>query len=210
MSNLLQELNEDLNASVERTRHSLVEIRNGHGGAGAGVIVREDGLIVTNAHVIGRRSLKVTLPDKRTLPAQLLDFDREHDLALLAVDAHGLTPIELGDSAQLQSGEWVMAIGHPWGVAGAATGGVVIGSGAELPETRGRGGEWVAASLHMRPGHSGGALVDSHSRLAGINTMINGPDVGVAVPVDVVKSFLARTDKARPGHAPKPTDPVMV
>ncbi len=210
MSNLLQELNDDLTASVERTRRSLVEIRNGHGGAGAGVIVRENGLIVTNAHVIGRRSLQVTLPDKRTLPAQLVDFDREHDLALLAVDARGLTPIDLGDSKQLQSGEWVMAIGHPWGVAGAATGGIVIGSGAQLPERRDGRHEWVAASLHMRPGHSGGALVDSHSRLAGINTMINGPDVGVAIPVDVVKAFLARAQKAKPEHESPPAAAVIV
>ncbi|OGO40199.1 MAG: hypothetical protein A2Z03_01215 [Chloroflexi bacterium RBG_16_56_8] len=197
MSNLLQQLNDDLNATVEKARRSLVEIRNGHGGAGAGVIVRADGLIVTNAHVIGRRSLKVTLPDKVTLPAQLLDYDREHDLALLAVDAQGLTPIELGDSKQLKSGEWVMAIGHPWGVLGAATGGIVIGGGAAFLEMRGTGREWIAASLHMRPGHSGGALVDSESRLAGINTMINGPDVGVAVPVDVVKEFLARAEKVK-------------
>lgn len=70
MSNLLQQLNDDLTATVEKTRRSLVEIHNGHGGAGAGVVVRADGLIVTNAHVVGRRGLNVTLPDKRTCPAQ--------------------------------------------------------------------------------------------------------------------------------------------
>ncbi|MBI4787486.1 MAG: trypsin-like peptidase domain-containing protein [Chloroflexi bacterium] len=194
MSNLLQQLNDDLAATVEKARRSLVEIHNGRGGAGAGVVVRADGLIVTNAHVIGRRHLQVTLPDKRQLPAQLVAFDRDHDLALLRVEQDGLTPIELGDSKQIKAGEWALAIGHPWGVNGAATGGIVIGGGAEFPEMRGSGREWIAASLHMRPGHSGGALVDSQTRLVGINTMINGPDVGVAVPVDVVKEFLARKD----------------
>lgn len=202
MSNLLQQLNDDLTATVEKTRRSLVEIHNGHGGAGAGVVVRADGLIVTNAHVVGRRGLKVTLPDKRTFPARLVAFDRGHDLALLAVDADGLVPIELGDSKRLKPGEWAMAIGHPWGVAGAATAGIVISSGADLPEIRGTGREWVAASLHMRPGHSGGALVDSEARLEGINTMINGPDVGVAVPVDVVKEFLAQAVKTMQAHEP--------
>ena len=170
MSDIIQELNDAMATAVEGARAALVEIHNGHGGAGAGVVVREDGLIVTNAHVIGRRGLKVKLPDRREFPAQLLAYDRDHDLALLAVDAEGLTPIALGDSKQLRPGEWVMAIGHPWGVAGAATAGIVIGTGADLPEMRGAGREWIAASLHMRPGHSGGALVDDRGRLVGINT----------------------------------------
>lgn len=210
MDNLLQQLNEDLATTVDRARQSLVEIRNGHGGAGAGVIVRSDGLIVTNAHVIGRRALKVTLPDNRTLPAQLLQYDREHDLALLSVEAQGLTPIELGDSNQLKSGEWVIAIGHPWGVNGAATAGVVIGSGSEFPEMHGGGREWVTASLHMRPGHSGGALVNSEARLEGINTLINGPDVGVAVPAHVVKEFLAQAEKPKQSPEVHPVEGISV
>jgi serine protease DegQ len=181
-----------LTAVVEKARRSLVEIHNGHGGAGAGVVVREDGLIVTNAHVIGRRGLKVTLPDGQQMPAQLLAYDRDHDLALLAVEIDELTPIEMGDSKAIKAGEWVMAIGHPFGVAGAATAGIVIGSGAALPEMRGAQREWVVASLHMRPGHSGGALVDDQARLIGINTLINGPDVGFAVPSHVVQAFLAQ------------------
>lgn len=210
MDNLLRQLNDDLMATVEKARRSLVEIRNGHGGAGAGVIVRADGLIVTNAHVIGRRGLKVTLPDKHTLSAQLLAYDRENDLALLAVDADGLTPIELGDTKQLKSGEWVMAIGHPRGVAGAATAGIVIGTGAEFPEMRGTGREWIVASLHMRPGHSGGALVDSEARLVGINTLINGPDVGVAVPVHVVKAFLAQVEEIKRARKPHHVESMLV
>jgi S1-C subfamily serine protease len=80
-------------------------------------------------------------------------------------------------------------------VTGAATGGVVIGVGAEWPEMPRSGREWVVVSLHLRPGHSGGPLVDTQGHLVGINTLMTGPDVGVAVPVHVVKAFLRQTLK---------------
>lgn len=191
MNNLIQQLNDEISGAVEDVRRSLVEIHNGHGGAGAGTIWRADGLIITNAHVVrGRRGLKVTLPDQRTLPARLLAHDDQHDLAALSVDATNLPTIQVGDSRLLKAGQWVMAIGHPYGVAGAVTAGIVIGEGAQLPEIAASGREWIAVSLHMRPGHSGGALVDIDGRIVGINTMITGPDVGMAVPVHVVKAFL--------------------
>jgi serine protease Do len=188
MSNLLQQLNNDMSTTVSNVRHSLVQINNGRGGAGAGTIWHEAGLIITNAHVAQRETLKVSLPDERTLSARLLAYDVERDLAALAVDANDLPTIELGNSKQLQPGQWVLALGHPWGVPGAVTAGVVINTGPppEIP-TR---GELIQVGLHLRPGHSGGPLVDVHGRLVGINTMIAGPDVGLAIPVHVVKAFL--------------------
>ncbi len=201
----LQQLNDDLGAKIEQRARSLVEIRNGHGGAGAGIIVRADGLIVTNAHVIGRRGLKAQLPDGRTLPARIIAYDRDHDLAALSIDADHLPAIEFGDSKNIQPGQWVMSIGHPWGVTGAATAGIVIGSGAEFPEFQTGGREFVVASLHMRPGHSGGAMIDSAGQVVGINVMINGPEVGMAIPAHVVQKFLkeiGRVERARePRHA---------
>ena len=210
MNNSIQQLNDDLAANVERARRGLVEIRNGHGGAGAGIIVRADGLIITNAHVIGRRGLKATLPDGRTLPARLVAYDRDHDLAALAVDADNLPAIELGDSKNLQPGQWVMAVGHPWGVIGAATAGIVIGSGADFPEFNTGGREFVVASLHMRPGHSGGPMLDSEAKLIGVNTMINGPDVGMAVPAHVVKKFLRELGDAPAARRPQHAESMMV
>ena len=188
MSNLLQQLNNDMSTTVSNVRHSLVQINNGRGGAGAGTIWHEAGLIITNAHVAQRETLKVSLPDERTLSARLLAYDVERDLAALAVDANDLPTIELGNSKQLQPGQWVLALGHPWGVPGAVTAGVVINTGPppEIP-TR---SELIQVGLHLRPGHSGGPLVDIHGRLVGINTMIAGPDVGLAIPVHVVKAFL--------------------
>jgi serine protease Do len=189
MSNLLQQLNEEMSAVVDKVRPSLVQIRNGRGGAGAGTIWHADGLIITNAHVIQHHPTpNVILPGGETLPARLLAQDTGRDLAALVVDATGLPTIELGQSHQLHPGQWVLAVGHPWGVLGAVSAGVVIAMGPppEIPHR----GEFVQVGLHLRPGHSGGPLVDGEGRLVGINTMISGPDVGLAVPVHVVKAFL--------------------
>lgn len=199
MSELLQQLNHDLADVVTRVQCSLVQVLDGRGGAGAGTIWHADGLIVTNAHVVRRDGSKqVALPDGRILPAQVIARDDERDLAALVVEADNLPTIEPGDSGALKAGQWVMALGHPWGIKNAVTGGVVIGAGANLPELAGTGREWVAVSLHLRPGHSGGPLVDTEGRIIGINTMMTGPEVGVAVPVDVVKRFLRRAFNAAP------------
>jgi S1-C subfamily serine protease len=187
---VLPELNADLADTVDRVHRSLVHIQNGRRGNGAGTIWHPQGLIVTNAHVAGRGPLKVGLRDGRTLPAKILAQDPNRDLAALRVEASDLTSVQLGDSQRLRPGEWVMAVGHPWGVVGAATAGVVIGVGTERPEGQFDGRDWVVVSLHMRPGHSGGPLVDVRGRLVGINTMISGPDVGMAIPVHVVVEFL--------------------
>ena len=200
ISNVLQQLNRNLADVADRVRGSLVQVNVGRRSVGAGTIWHSQGLIVTNAHVVGggRRShqsgqsLRVTLPDGTVQPTRLLAKDTSLDVAALMVEADNLNPIELGESKDLQPGEWVMALGHPWGVSGAATGGVVIGSGLDLPERPPGEREWIAVSLPLRPGHSGGPLVDVHARLVGVNTMITGPNVGLAVPVHVVKRFLHR------------------
>jgi serine protease Do len=83
-----------------------------------------------------------------------------------------------------------MAIGHPYGVVGSATGGVVIGMGRQWPEMGPTRRDWIAVGLHMRPGHSGGPLVDVRGRLLGVNTMINGPEVGFAIPSHVIVETL--------------------
>lgn len=188
--NFLQDLNEEQSALVERVQSSLVEVSNGREGFGAGVVWQPDGLIVTNAHVIRRHPLHVKLRDGRTLDARLVAYDQENDIAALATDATNLDAIELGDSQSLAPGQLVLALGHPWGVPRAVTAGVVIGSGARLPESPRVNREWVAVSLRLRPGNSGGPLVDARGRLLGINTMMTGPDFGMAVPVHVIKRFM--------------------
>ncbi len=187
--NLLQQLSAEISAVVDRTRRSLVQITNGHlAGNGAGIIWRSDGLIITNAHVVRRRSVNVTLPDGRKLPAKILAHDPEKDIAALKIEAGDLPAIEVGDSEGLRPGEWVFAVGHPFGVKGAATAGVVIGSGSNLPEQRGR--DWVLVNIRLRPGNSGGPLVDVHGRLVGVNTIMTSAESGGAVPAHVVAGFV--------------------
>ena len=190
MQTLVQQLNEELADSAEGLRRSLVQIRNGGRGAGAGTIWHSDGLIVTNAHVVGRGPLKATLADGRTLPARLLARDTDLDVAALAVEATDLPTVAVGETTSLEPGQLVMALGHPWGVVGAVTMGVVVGVGSDLPEMPQSKREWIAVSLNLRPGNSGGPLVDVQGRLVGINTLMTGLEVGMAVPVHVVKRFL--------------------
>ena len=187
---MLQQLNLEMSGLVEVVRQSLVRIHYGGRGVGAGSIWHSSGLIVTNAHVVGHGPMKVSLPDGSDLPAKLLARDDRQDVAALSVDAEGLPAIAVGESRNLLPGQWLLALGHPLGVPGAAAAGVIIGSGGDLYEAPGPGREWIAVGLSLRPGHSGGPLVDAEGRLVGINTMMAGPDVGMAVPVHVVKDFL--------------------
>ena len=194
MTTLLQQINDELGGLVSGVKRSLVQVKSGERGGGAGSIWHPDGLIVTNAHVVRTRTPQVVLPDGTRLAARVLAHDRHLDVAALSVAETGLPSIELGDSRTLQPGQWVTALGHPWGIHAAATGGVVIGVGPDLtemllempPDDR----ELIVVGLQLRPGYSGGPLVDDQGRLVGLNTMMVGPEVGVAVPVQVVKKFL--------------------
>jgi serine protease Do len=187
MNDLVDRLNRELADVTEQVKSSLVQISNNHQGMGAGIIVADDGLILTNAHVVRERSLQVELPDHQRLPASLLMHDRERDLALLKVEAGGLTAILLGDEAQPHAGQLVLALGHPWGIPGVVTSGIIIGGGTSLP---GMEQEWLAVNLRVRPGNSGGPLVDGHGRLLGMNTVMAGSEVGLAIPVGIIRRFL--------------------
>jgi len=189
---VFEQLNAALADVLGNVSASVVQVRDESRGAGAGTIWQSDGLIITNSHVVARGPLKVALYDGRVLDARLLARDEQHDLAALSVDAHDLPTIELGSVRKLHPGQWVMALGHPWGIANAATGGVLIGVGRPIPEMQVTSGDYVVADLHLRPGNSGGPLLDAHGRMIGVNTLMTGPGVGVAVSVDVVKEFLKR------------------
>lgn len=190
MSNLLQQLNLELSDIVSRAKRSLVKITNGNQrGVGAGTIWHADGLIITNAHVVQRRPLDVVLPDETRFSATVLAHDPETDLAALSINAQNLPTVELGNSTELQPGQLVLALGHPWGVAGAVCAGPVINVGPP-PEIPRLARDFIQAGLQLRPGHSGGPMIDVKGRLVGINTMITGPEVGLAVPLHTVKEFL--------------------
>lgn len=192
MSLVAQQLNDEIADVVANVQKSVVQIRDQSRGAGAGTIWHADGLIVTNAHVIHHGPLQVALSDGRVLTARLLARDDDRDLAALSIEADNLPVIQPGSGRNLHAGQWVCAVGHPWGVANAATGGILIGVGKHVPELPAAKNDWVIADLHLRPGNSGGPLVDVEGRLIGVNTMMTGMGVGVAVSVDAVKDFLRR------------------
>lgn len=194
---ILAQLNRDLTDVTTRAQSALVAIHNARG-HGAGTIWQADGLIVTNAHVVARtRQPVVSLPDGEKLPAKIIAQSETHDLAVLAVEANGLPTIPVGSSRALKPGDWVTAVGHPWGVRGAATGGIVVSTHEALPEIRSDHEDWLAMSLHLRPGHSGGAVIDSAGQLVGINTLMAGPEVGVAVTSHAAAAFLKETFRPR-------------
>jgi len=178
-----------LSEVTARVQHSLVSIRDGRRGMGAGVIWREDGLIITNHHVVAHRKPQVLLADGRELAAQVLALEEDFDLALLKIEAQNLPAALVGNSRGLRVGEFVLAVGHPWGQKGFVTGGLV----SALSKAQSRGGrrvDIIRSDVGLAPGNSGGPLVNASGAVVGINTMIVGGDQGVAIPSHVAVSFV--------------------
>lgn len=197
MESLLQQLDREMGELVERASKSIVQVRNSQGGAGAGSVWHSDGLIITNAHVVHEDSPTVVLNDGREFPARVVARSETHDVAALSIDAQGLEAMPIGNSLDVDAGQWVVAIGHPWGMVNAATAGVLIGLESESRSGGDPSKQWSAVNLPLRPGNSGGPLIDAEGRLIGINTMMNGPDIGMAVPVHEVKRFLDQELKTK-------------
>lgn len=186
-------VNEDLHGLSSLVRQWTVELttRDGHG-KGSGVIWHPDGLIITNAHVLGdAHRARVTYGDGREGEAQVLVRDDRRDIAVLKADSTGHPLVPFGNPAALRPGSIVLALGHPWGIAHAVSLGVVHAI------TRDRRGEprHIAADVRLAPGNSGGPLVDATGRLVGINAMIVG-GLGVAIPINVVERVLHRAAAA--------------
>lgn len=168
-------------------------------GSGSGVIIREDGYIVTNNHVIeGATKIEVTLNSNQTYSATLVGTDPATDVALLKIDATGLPFIPFGDSSKLRLGEWVIAIGSPYDLRSTITAGIVSAKGRSMPNYTGefKIESFIQTDAAVNPGNSGGALVDKAGNLVGINTAIisqTGSYAGYsfAVPSDIVKKIVS-------------------
>lgn len=173
-----------LSALAGRLREITVQVHGEPAGVGSGVLWSHDGLIVTNAHVV-RGRVSVVRAGGRAVPALLLARDPEHDLAALAIDAHGLAAAEIGDSDGLRVGQLVVAAGNPLGLAGAVTAGLIHAIAPRRPA----GPRLIQADLRLAPGNSGGPLADAHGRVIGINAMIAG-GLALAVPSSLVARFL--------------------
>jgi serine protease Do len=225
-SRTLGELSSSLEALVERVRPSVVQIFSTSYGTseesdsanaanllskqratGSGVILSEDGLILTNNHVV-RNALKIEvklhnpnraghMPDS-TLSAKLVGVDREADLAVIKIEKTGLPKLPLGDSSKLRQGQFVMAFGNPLGLEGSVTMGIVSSTARSLKLDDPM--SYVQTDAPINPGNSGGPLVDSEGRVVGINTFIltqsgGSEGIGFAVPSNVVLSSYSQIIK---------------
>jgi serine protease Do len=186
----LEQLAQDAAGVAERARQTLVAVVQRERGVGSG-IVWAPGWVVTSAHVARTNRLSVRRGSGQALTAKVRAHDAELDLAVLELEDDLGSPAAIGDSTALRTGEWVFAVGNPWGVPGGITGGAIIDPAA------GREGGWLALGLHLRPGHSGGAVVNARGEVVGVNTMMNGPDVGLAIASATVKRFIAEAGLAR-------------
>ena len=170
-------------------------------GSGSGVIIRQDGYIVTNNHVVqDATQISVTLNNNEQYDATVVGTDAATDVAIIKINANGLPTIPLGDSDQLRLGEWVLAIGSPLGaqLRSTITAGIVSAKGRSMPDGSGefKIESFIQTDAAVNPGNSGGALVNKKGELVGINTAIvsqTGSYTGYsfAVPVNIVKRVAA-------------------
>lgn len=166
-----------------------------HHGIGTGVIVREDGYILTNSHVIdGADSVQVTLSTGETLEAEIVGRDQKTDVAVLRVDRDGLTPARLGNSDTVQVGQWVVAIGSPFGLAQTCTTGIISAKGRANVGVADYE-DFLQTDAAINPGNSGGPLADLDGNLLGINTAIVSRSggfmgVGLAIPINMARGVM--------------------
>jgi serine protease Do len=158
-------------------------------GIGSGFVVAGDGYVVTNHHVIdGAEKVTVRLHDRREFTAKVVGSDAQSDVALLKIDAAGLPTVKVGKSADLKVGQWVFAIGAPFGLDRTATQGIVSALGRQLPSDNYV--PFIQTDVAVNPGNSGGPLFDTAGRVVGINSQIfsrSGGYMGLsfAIPIDV-------------------------
>ena len=178
-------------------------------GLGSGVIVGQDGYVLTNHHVIdGADRIKVDLNDNRTLEAKVVGSDPPSDLAVLKIEASGLPVLALGDSDRTRVGDVVLAIGNPLGVGQTVTMGIISAKGRQTGLSNGSFEDFLQTDAPINQGNSGGALVSTNNELIGINSQILSPSggsigLGFAIPSNMARRVmeqLINTGKVRRGQ----------
>ncbi|MDP5100827.1 MAG: trypsin-like peptidase domain-containing protein, partial [Nonlabens sp.] len=185
----------DFTEAADRTIHAVVHVKNTTSasgaitmqdlmygrtpsreavGTGSGVIITQDGYIVTNNHVIAKsKNLEVTLNNNKSYPAKLIGTDEKSDIALLKIETDEELPyITFGDSNQTRIGEWVLAVGNPFNLNSTVTAGIVSAKGRDLAGDGSQIQSFIQTDAAVNPGNSGGALVNTRGELIGINTAI--------------------------------------
>ena len=201
-------LNDHMNALAERLKPALVQVRVRRAAepqtegeqpatpeerrtSGSGVMIRKDGYLVTNEHVVAdAETIQVKLADGRRFTGRLVGKDERVDLALVKIEATGLPVAALGDSNRLRVGEFVLALGQPFGLEQSVSFGIVSRKGAPLMVAA-PGFDFIQTDATVNPGNSGGPLVNMAGEVIGINSMAarNGT-IGFAIPINLVKGLL--------------------
>jgi S1-C subfamily serine protease len=175
--------------------------------AGSGVIVDGDrGLVITNFHVVqNAQAVEVGLKDGRKLPADPVALDPQLDLAVLRINASHLPTLRLGDSSKLQVGDYVVAIGNPFGLGQTVTSGII--SAKDRPLGQGDSRRFLQTDAPINPGNSGGPLIDLHGEVIGINSALFSPSqnemaagsvgIGFAIPSNAARKLLAQAERAK-------------
>lgn len=188
----------------QRNPHAQTPNRKQSLGSGSGVIISEDGYIVTNNHVIDKANeIEITLSNNKTYKAELVGVDRDTDLAVLKIKAKNLPTLEFTNSDEILVGEWVLAVGNPFNLSSTVTAGIVSAKGRNINilENYGIKGNtaiesFIQTDAAVNPGNSGGALVNTRGELMGINTAIATPTgsfagYSFAVPANLVSKVVS-------------------
>lgn len=163
---------------------------------GSGFIVDGEGYILTNTHVIeSAQSIKISTSDGREFPARVVGTDPKTDIALIQVEPFsGMVPLEMGSAEEVRVGDWLMAVGNPFGLQSTVTVGILSARGRRNVGLQGeiRYVDFLQTDASINPGNSGGPLIDMQGRVVGINTAINaqGQGIGFAIPIDMARSIL--------------------
>src|ERR1044072_10051047 len=171
-------------------------------GTGSGVIISADGYILTNNHVAGdAEQINVKLADGREFKAKRIGTDQETDLAVIKIEAQGLTFAKLGNSDSLEQGEWVNALGSPFGLEQTMTAGIVSAIGRDLGAGAGQFTHFIQTDASINPGNSGGPLINMQGEVIGINALIfsqsgTSSGIGFAIPSNLANKVYAQLIKS--------------
>jgi len=178
-------------------------------GQGSGFIIDKEGHILTNYHVVANaQRLEVTLHNRKRYGARVIGYDRSHDLAVIQIPEHDLTPVTLGDSSHVQVGMQVFAIGNPFGLSGTMTRGIISSIRSVRTQIGSDIDNAIQTDAAINPGNSGGPLLNSRGDVIGINTMIatggveQSAGIGFAIPINSAKAAL--NDLVEFGHIRRP------
>jgi len=188
-----------VNISTKAPQYNVWGIPRNRQNEGTGVIINKQGHVLTNYHVVKGENarIQVTLADDRVFPGKLIGYDNLLDLALVRIDAKNLTPATLGDSSAVDVGEWVMAVGSPFGLSQSVTAGIVSALDRGKGNLPAANEGYIQTDASINPGNSGGPLVNLKGEVIGINTMIlsqsgGSQGVGFAIPINTARKTVRR------------------